>query len=86
MNTAEYQDLACRLDRLERLLTKLVKGDEVTRPVEPPRLPAEMSAEDRVSSVQAEGRYIFDTQGMEAYKAFWKEQGKKRGHGKRRAS
>lgn len=92
MSRTEYEDLARRMDRIEQLLARLAgvgPGLAVTPvpAVEPASQPSlEMSETSRVRSVQEEGHYILVTQGLDAYKAFWKEQGKKRKHRLKRAA
>lgn len=80
MSTSEFKELSRRLERIERMLAKLVgEGTEVATPVEPPPAESpEMSEADRVRKVQAEGRFILETQGFDAYQEYWKQQGRKR--------
>lgn len=84
MSSAEYKELKGQLDRIERMLAQLSGGNAtdlfvpaVQERIELPQLTPEMSEAERKRAIQAEGHYILETQGMAAYKAFWKQQSKK---------
>jgi len=82
MSSTEYRQLKEQMDRIERMLQQMngcAPADVCSVPVEPPpEVTPEMSESARVRAVQAEGSYILQTQGIDAYKEFWKQQGKKR--------
>lgn len=79
MSSAEYQELKCQMDRIERILSKLAGMDQEELRLRdlaatPPPAPREIAEVDQTRALQAEGHYILETQGMEAYKKFWKQQ------------
>ena len=84
MHTEEYRKLKGQLDRIEGFLAKLA-GQPLERPEppasaeppEPPPITPEMSAVQRRHAIQAEGHFILETQGIDAYKKFWQAQVKK---------
>ena len=88
MSSGEYQDLKRQMDRIERLLARLV--GEVSEPVAVPEAFASVapgaSEQERTRALQQEGHYILATQGFSAYKRFWQDQHKKCKTGRRKAA
>jgi len=82
MSSSEYQELKSQMDRIERLLARIAgvavaEPEPPAAPVPPPPVTPGMTEKERIAAVQAEGRFIDETQGSEAYKRFWQLQCKK---------
>lgn len=83
MGSGEYQELKAQMDRIEAMLSRLLgapqtpSGQESVAVSPPQPVTPEMSETERRKALQAEGRWILETQGMDAYKRFWQEQAKK---------
>ena len=79
MGSREYIELKEQMNRIEALLSQLVAPVPVAAAPDPlpvPMLP-DVTETDSRKRLQAEGRFILDSQGMEAYKRFWKMQARK---------
>ena len=82
MSSSEYQELKSQMDRIEQLLARLA-GEPLRAeaaavlPIPPQPITPGMSEKERIEAVQAEGVWIHETQGFEAYKKFWQLQAKK---------
>lgn len=79
MGSVEFAELKAQMDRIEGLLSRLTGGampvPAATVLVDPV---ATVCYEDsHRKSIQDEGRFILQTQGLEAYQRFWKEQAKR---------
>jgi hypothetical protein len=93
MGSEEFQILMRRLDHLETLLTgqrvnrddELIARDPSPRP---PTITPEMTEKERLAALHAEGHYILETQGFDAYKRFNHEhygRNRKRSNGEKSA-
>lgn len=78
MGSAEYRELKAQMNRIEELLSRLV-GEPRPEPVpvKPSPVTPEMSEAAQRKALQEEGRWVLQTQGIEAYQQFWKEQARK---------